>query len=98
MPLVGDALNVLTTVWKWEVDSRCLQVCVATAVVPPALEDVDSEDGRDPVEPPPLVDPGTKYVALGSSGYANDTQVVAVGVAAHQGLVLNTEEWLWVTG
>ena len=48
-----------------------------------------------PVEPAPQ--PLT-HTAMGSSGYADDTQAVALGVASLQGTVPATEEWLQVMG
>ena len=34
-PLSVILVNVLTTMWKWEVDAPREQVCVATAALPP---------------------------------------------------------------
>ena len=67
---------------------------MATAALPPALEDVDSGDEWDPAAPRPLAGQGTRYMALGSSGYVDDTQAVAPGVAAFQGTALATGNWL----
>ena len=47
---------------------------------------------------PPLKDVGPGYLVRGSSSYADDTQVVALGAATLQETVPSTEEWLWVTG
>ena len=74
-------LNVLTTTWKCEVDSLHRQMCARTATLPPTLDEgaaADLETGA----PLPLKDAGPGYAALGSSGYAEDTQVVAVGAAS----------------
>ena len=46
----------------------------------------------------PLKDAGPGYAALGSSGYADDAQAVALGAAFLQGTDPTTEEWLQVTG
>ena len=62
---------ILTTIWKWEVDSLRRQVCAWTAALPPILDEdaaADLEEGA----PLPLKDVGSGYAALGSSGYAND--------------------------
>ena len=74
------SVNVLTTIWKWEVDSLRRQVCAQTDALPPAL----NEDAADlqPWALLPLKDAGPGYAALGLSGYADDTQAVAVGAAA----------------
>ena len=47
-PLLVILVNGLTTIWKSQIDLLRLQVCVATAVLRPALEDVHSENERDP--------------------------------------------------
>ena len=95
-PLSVILVNVLTTMWKWEVDSLRRQVCAWTAALPPTLDEAtaDPEVGA----PLPLKDAGPGYAALGSSGYADDTQAVALGAASLQGTVPTTEEWLQVTG
>ena len=90
-------INVLTTFWKLEVDLLRQQVCARTAALPPVLD----EHAADDLEPGallPLKDAGPGYTALGSSGYADDTQAVALGAAALQETVPTTEEWLRVTG
>ena len=48
--------------------------------------------------PHSLKDAGPGYTALGLSGYADDTQAVALGAASLPGTVPKTEEWLQVTG
>ena len=48
--------------------------------------------------PLPLKDAGPGYTALGSWGYADDTQVVALGATSLQGTVSATGEWLQVRG
>ena len=63
-------VNVLTTIWKREVDSVRRQVCARTAALPHVMgEDaaVDLEAGA----PLPLKDTGPSYAALRSSGYAD---------------------------
>ena len=90
-------VNVLTTIWKWEVDSLRRQVCAQTAALPPALD----EDAADDLEPGallPLKEAGPGYAALGSLGYGADTQAMALGAAALQDTVPATEEWLRITG
>ena len=96
-PLSAILVNVLTTIWKWEVNSLRRQVCAHTAALPPTLDE-DAADDLDPGALPPLKIAGPGYDALGSSGYADDTQAVALGVAAVQDTVPATEEWLRVTG
>ena len=96
-PLSVILVNVLTTIWKWEVDSLRRQVCAQTAALPPTWDE-DAADDLDPGALPPLNDAGPGYAALGSSGYADDTQAVALGAAALQDTVPATEEWLRVTG
>ena len=95
-PLSVILVNVLTTIWKWEVDSLRRQVCAQTAALPPTLDE-NAADDLDPGALPPLKDAGPGYAALGSSGYADDTQAVALGAAALQDTVPATEEWLRVT-
>ena len=65
-------VHVLTTIWKWEVDSLRRQVCAQTAALPPVLDE-DAGDNLEPGALHPLKDAGPGYAALGSSGYANDT-------------------------
>ena len=60
--------------------------------------DEDAADDLEPGAPLPLKDAGPSYAALGTSGYAEDTQAVALGAASLQGRVPATEEWLQVTG
>ena len=69
-PLSVIVVNVLTTIWKWEVDSLRRQVCA----LPPTLHGHAADD-LQPGTLLPLQDAGAGYAALGSSGYANDTQV-----------------------
>ena len=90
-------VNVLTTVWKWEVDSLRRQVCAQTAALPPPLDE-DAADDLEPGALPPFKDGGPGYAALGSSGYADDTHAVALGATALQDTVPATEEWLGITG
>ena len=74
-------VNVLTAIWKWEVDSLRRQVYARTAALPPVLD----EDAADDLEPGallPLKDAGPGYAALGSSAYADDTHAVALGAAS----------------
>ena len=80
-PLLVIVVNVLTTIWKWEVDSLRRQVCAQTAALMPALDEDAAED-LEPGTPLPLKDAGPGYAALASSGYADDTQAVALGAAA----------------
>ena len=67
-PLLVIRVNVLSTIWKWEVDSLRLQVCVATAVLPPAPEDIGPGHERDLRVPPLSADHGAGYAALWSWG------------------------------
>ena len=103
-PLSVVLVNVLTTIWKWEIDSLRRQVCAATAGLPPVLAEEGDGEGEESVGSldgealPPLEDAGPGYAALGSSGYADDTQAVALGVAPLQDTVPATEEWLRITG
>ena len=92
-PLSVILVNVLTTIWKWEVDSLRRQVCARTAALPPSLDE-DAADDLEPGAPLPFKDAGPGYAALGSSGYADDTQAVALGAASLQETVPATEEWL----
>ena len=67
------------------------------AALPPVLDE-DAAENVEPGGPLPLKDVGPGYAALGSSGYADDTQAVALGAAALGGTVPAMEEWLQVTG
>ena len=96
-PLSVILVNVLTTIWKWEVDSLRRQVCAQTAALPPALHE-DAADDMELGALLPLKDAGPGYAALGSPGYADDSQAVALGTAALQDAVPATEEWLRITG
>ena len=96
-PLLMIPVNVLTTMWKWDVDSVRWQVCVRTAALPPVLEE-DTAAELESGAPVPLKDAGFGYAALGSSGYADDTRAVARGTASLQGTVPVTEELLYATG
>ena len=90
-------VKVLTTVWKWEVDSLPRQVCARTDALFPVLYEDAAED-LEPGATLPLKDASPGYTALGSSGYADGTQAVPLGAAYLQGTVPATEEWLQVTG
>ena len=68
-----------------------------TAALPPVLDE-DTADDPEPGAPLPLKDANPGYAALGSLGYADDTQAVALGAASLQETVSATEEWLQVTG
>ena len=97
VPFSVILVNVLTTIWKSEVDSLRHQVWAQTTALPLA-PDEDAADDLEPGALLPLTDAGPGYAALGSSGYADDTQAVALGAAAHQDTVPATEDWLRVTG
>ena len=60
---------------------------------------LDEDAAADPEvgAPLPLKDVGPSYAALGSLGYADDTQAVALAAASLQGTVPMTEEWLQLT-
>ena len=92
-PLSVILVNVLTMIWKWEVDSLRHQVRARTAALP-SLLDEDAADDLKPGALLPLKDAGPGYTALGSSGCADDTQAVALGAASLQETVSATEEWL----
>ena len=96
-PLSVILVNVLTAIGKWEVDSLCRQVCERTAALPPTLDD-NTVANLEAGAPLPLKDAGPGYAALRSSGYADNTQALALGAASLQGMVRTTEEWLQVTG
>ena len=96
-PLSVILVNVITTIWKMEVDSLRWQVCARTAALPLVLDE-DAADNLEPGALLPLKDAGTGYAALGSPGYADDTQAVALVAASLQEMVPTTEEWLQVTG
>ena len=77
-------VNVLTTIWKWEVDALREQVRMATVALPPALAaaEADSESDQasrhsDCAEESELhlqlQAQGPRLAALGASGYADDT-------------------------
>ena len=72
-PLSVTSGNVLTTIRKWEVDSQHRQVCTRMAALPPVL-DKDTAEDLEQGGPFPLKDAGSGYAALGSLGYADDTQ------------------------
>ena len=65
-------VNVLTTIWKSEVDSLRRQVCARTADLPLILDE-DAAADLEAGTPLPLKDAGPGYAAQGSSGYADDT-------------------------
>ena len=71
-------VNVLTTIWKWEVDSLRRQVCART---PPPLRDEDAAKDFELGAPLPLKDARPGYVVLGLSD-ADDTHAVALGAAS----------------
>ena len=90
-------VNVLTTIFKWEVDSLHREVCARTAALPP-VPDEEAAAALEAGDPLSLKDAGPGYAALGSLGYADDTRAVAPGAAALEGTVPATEEWLRITG
>ena len=57
-------VNVLTTIWKWEVDALRRQVCAQTATLPPTL-DAEAATDLEVGAPLPLKDAGPGYAALG---------------------------------
>ena len=91
-PLSVILVNVLTTIWKLEVDALREQVCVATVALPALVAaEADSESDQasqhsDSAEESELhlqlQAQGPELAALGASGYADDTQAVAPGTAA----------------
>ena len=108
-PLSVILVNVLTTIWKWEVDALREQVCVATATLPPALVAAEANSESDQASQHSdsaeeselhlrLQAQGPGLAALGASGYADDTQAVAPGTAALQRTAPTTEAWLTLTG
>ena len=90
-------VNVLATMWKWGGGLPLPTGVRADAPRPPVLDEDTSAD-LEVGAPLPLKDAGPGYAALGSLGYADDTQAVAVGAASLQGAISTTEEWLQVTG
>ena len=64
---------------------------------PPFLDE-DAANDLDSGAPLRLRDAGPGCAALGSSGYADDTQAVALGAASLQETVPATDEWLRVRG
>ena len=54
----------------------------------PVLDEEGAADLEPP--PPPPKDAGRGYTVLGSSGYADDTQAVALGAVSLQGTVPTT--------
>ena len=80
-PLSVILVNVLTRIRKWEVDSLRRQVCAQPAALHPVLDE-DAADDLEPGPPLPLKEAGPGYAALGLSGYADDTQAVALGAAS----------------
>ena len=57
-PLSVILVNVLTTIWKWGVDSLCRHVCARSAALPSTLDEDAAED-LEPGAPLPLKDAGT---------------------------------------
>ena len=106
-PLSVILVNVLITIWKWEVDAVREQVCVATVALPRALvaAQTDSESDQHQCSNSAeelelhvqLRAQGPRLAALGASGYAADTQAVAPGTAALQRTAPTTEAWLTLT-
>ena len=90
-PLSAILVDVFTTIRKRDVDSLCRQVGAQKAALSPVLDE-DAVDDLEPGAPLPLKDAGPGYTALGSSGYADDTQAVALGAASLQEMVPATEE------
>ena len=108
-PLSVNLVNVLTTIWKWEMDALREQVCVATVALPPALVAAEADRESDQASQHSdsaeeselhlqLQAQGPGLAALGASGYADDTQAVAPGTAALQRTTPTTEAWLTLTG
>ena len=82
--LLRVAQRALTTIRKWEVDTLREQVCVATVALPLVLVTVDADSASDEVSQGGdsaeeselrlrLWVQGPGPVALGASGYADDT-------------------------
>ena len=102
-------VNFLTTIWKGEVDALREQVCMAKVSLPPHLVMVEADGAWDKASQGgnsmeesesrlKLQVQGPGLVALGASGYANDTQAPAPGAAALQRAAPTTEAWLTFTG
>ena len=72
------------------------RVCTRTAALHPTLDE-EAATHLGVGAPIPLKDAGRGYAALGSSGYADDTEAVAFGAASFEGAVPRTWRWIRVT-
>ena len=103
-PLSVILINILTTVWKMEIDTMRRHVVVATAALPPLLEQPRAAPGQ-PLPSPRLRTQGPGRADLCPLGYADDTQAItleprpgAPGVPDSQAVVDRTAVWLADTG
>ena len=103
-PLSVILINLLTTVWKMEIDTMRRHVVVTTATLPPLLEQPRAAPGQQP-PPPRLRAQGPGREDLCPLGYADDTQAItleprpgAQGVPDSQAVVDRTAVWLADTG
>ena len=62
-------------------DSLRRKVCARTAALSPTLDE-DAAADLEAGAPLPLKDAGPDYTTLGMSGYADETQAVALGAAS----------------
>ena len=87
-PLSVILINLLTTVWKMEIDEMRRHVVVATRALPPVHGD----------QPDMVVQRGAGRAALCPTGYADDTQAMTRTSQDRQDVCDRTAEWLQITG
>ena len=87
-PLSVILINLLTTVWKMEIDEMRRHVVVTTRALPPVHGD----------QPDMVVHRGAGRAALCPTGYADDTQAMTRTSQDRQDVCDRTAEWLRVTG
>ena len=103
-PLSVILINLLTTVWKMEINTMRRHVIVATAALPPLLEQPWAAPGQ-PLPSPRLRAQGPGREDVCPLGYADNTQAItlkprlgAQGIPDSQAVVDRTAVWLADTG
>ena len=87
-PLSVILINLLTTVWKREIDEMRRHVVVTTRALPPVHGD----------QPAVVVHRGAGRAALCPNGYADDTEAMTRTSQDRQDVCDPTAEWLQITG
>ena len=93
--LINLLINLLTTVWKMEIDRMRWHVVVTTAALPPLRK----KPGAVPGAPPSPTAAGTRSRQGGcvSAGYLDNTQAITLGPQRGGRSGCPMPRWSWIT-